>query len=140
MRMDRNHSEIEIDGELLKINENYDQNLPNGMFDPENFEPTRVCLFDERLIVWQPGLLNDSRVFMIGPGQVLFKIVDLSSKEEITHLSDDYLQNVHIRVVDDFIGKLAFRTLYYASRLKTLQDRLKLSDREISRKIKLILQ
>jgi len=103
MRMDRNHSEIEIDGELLKINENYDQNLPNGMFDPENFEPTRVCLFDERLIVWQPGLLNDSRVFMIGPGQVLFKIVDLSSKEEITHLSDDYLQNVHIRVVDDFI-------------------------------------
>ena len=103
--MDRNHSEIEIDGELLKINENYDQNLPNGMFDPENFEPTRVCLFDERLIVWQPGLLNDIRLFMIAPGQILFKIVDLLSKEEITQLSDNYLQNVHIRVVDDFIGK-----------------------------------
>ena len=124
MRMDRNHSEIEIDAELLKINENYDQNLPNGMFDPENFEPTRVCLFNERLIVWQPGLLNDIRIFMIGPGQVLFKIVDLSSKEEMAHLADDYLQNVHIRVVDDFIGKLALREMRFPPKIiKTIKYR-----------------
>ena len=69
-----------VDEAMLAIDENYGANLPVGMFDPDNFEPTRVCLFNEHLIVWQPGLIFDNiRLAMIRPGQILFKMVSLST-------------------------------------------------------------
>ena len=51
------------------------------------------------------GLLFDNiRVAMIRPGQVLFKMVHLTSNETINHMSDVFVQNVHIRAVNDYIG------------------------------------
>ena len=98
-------AEMVIDEAMLSIDENYGANLPVGMFDPDNFEPTRVCLFNQHLIVWQPGLLFDNiRVAMIRPGQILFKMVHLTRNETINHMSDVFVQNVHIRAVDDYIG------------------------------------
>ena len=96
--------EVDIEDELLSIEENYAQNLPQGLIDPENFEPTRVCLFNESLIVWQPGIIQNIRLFMIRPGQILFKMVDITTKKSKHVTSDEFLQNLHIRAVDDYIG------------------------------------
>ena len=97
--------EVEIEDDLLSIDENYAQNLPQGLIDPENFEPTRVCLFNQSLIVWQPGIIQNIRLFMIRPGQILFKMVDIATKLSKLVKSDDFLQNIHIRAVDDYIGE-----------------------------------
>ena len=97
--------EVEIEDDLLSIDENYAQNLPQGLIDPENFEPTRVCLFNQSLIVWQPGIIQNIRLFMIRPGQILFKMVDIATKMSKLVKSDDFLQNIHIRAVDDYIGE-----------------------------------